>query len=302
MDFQPPNGPPGGPNGGETTAAALRYLTGQRVCTLATVSPTGLPHAAMFSYVNEEMTFYVWTRPGTLTSRHLDANPAVSLTVGEYSPDWRETKGVQASGDGRVLLDPAEIRCAHELFEAKFPGLFPVPPMNVSFLRIRPTQVHFIDNERAAGAAATAAITFSRSLVYSVFGALPGQEAEMIAGRLGKVTLPAGETIVRQGGPADKFFIIVDGEVAVARAAGGHERVVATLGPGQFFGEVAILRDVPRTATVRAVTRTTLLTMDHETFRALVAQSLGTTQDFDEIVRARTSTLGRGAAGAAWET
>lgn len=79
----------------------------------------------------------------------------------------------------------------------------------------------------------------------------------------------------------------------MVREHDGSEQVVATLGPGQFFGEVAILRDMPRTATVRAVTRVSLLTMDDETFRSLVAQSLGVTADFDEIIQARMSGLAR---------
>lgn len=126
---------------------------------------------------------------------------------------------------------------------------------------------------------------FRRDLVYSVFGALPEQRADAVAGRLGRATLPAGTIIVRQGGPAEKFFIIVDGIVDVIREDGGSGQVVATLGPGEFFGEVAILRDMPRTATVRAVTAVSLLTMDSGTFRSLVAQSLGITADFDEIIR-----------------
>ena len=70
---------------------------------------------------------------------------------------------------------------------------------------------------------------------------------------------------MRQGAPADKFFIIVDGEVTVLRDDGrSGEAPVATLRRGQFFGEIAILRDTPRTATVRAVTPVTLLTMDRE--------------------------------------
>jgi CRP-like cAMP-binding protein len=52
---------------------------------------------------------------------------------------------------------------------------------------------------------------------------------------------------------------------------------------------VAILRDMPRTATVRAVTEVSLLTMDDGTFRSLVAESLGIAKGFDEIIRARMS-------------
>ena len=73
--------------------------------------------------------------------------------------------------------------------------------------------------------------------------------------------------IVRQGAPADKFFIIVDGEVEVVRESEGKTRSLGTLGRGQFFGEIAILRDTPRIATVRAVKPTTLFAMERDIFR-----------------------------------
>jgi uncharacterized protein YhbP (UPF0306 family) len=266
------------------------YLAGQRVLTLATASGWGFPHAAMFCYVNDQLTFYIWTHPENVTARNIDINPAVALTVGEYPPGWRPARGVQASGRAAAVLDPEEIRHAHRLFAAKFPGLLPDQLQNLVFLRIRPAELAFISNE-AGGGDGGQATDFRRDPVYSVFGALPEQQADAIAGRLGRATVPAGTIIVRQGGPAEKFFIIVDGMVEVIREDGGSERVVATLGPGEFFGEVAILRDMPRTATVRAVTAVSLLTMDDRTFRSLVAQSLGITRDFDEIIRARMSDL-----------
>jgi CRP-like cAMP-binding protein len=285
MENLPPHGDVDG-----LGADVANYLAGQRVLTLATASGWGFPHAAMFCYVNDQHTFYIWTHPENVTARNIDINPAVSLTVGEYPPGWRPARGVQASGHAAVVLDPAEIRHAGRLFAAKFPGLLPDQLQNLVFLRIRPAELAFITNQAGDGDGGLAT-DFRRDPVYSVFVALPEQQADAIAGRLGRATRPAGTIIVRQGGPAEKFFIIVDGEVEVIREEGGSERVVATLGPGEFFGEVAILRDMPRTATVRAVTAVSLLTMDDRTFRSLVAQSLGITRDFDEIIRARMSDL-----------
>jgi CRP-like cAMP-binding protein len=98
--------------------------------------------------------------------------------------------------------------------------------------------------------------------------------------------------IVRQGAPADKFFIVVDGEVEVVRDSDGKTRRLATLGKGQFFGEIAILRDAPRVATVRAVKPTTLFAMERDVFRSLVAQSMGTTGDFDRVIQQRLEERG----------
>jgi CRP-like cAMP-binding protein/general stress protein 26 len=277
------NRSPGG-HVSELGVDAVNYLAGQRILTLATANGRGLPHAAMFCYVNDKLTFYVWTHPDNMTSRNIDANPAVSLTVGEYPLDAEPASGMQATGQAAVVLDPAEIRQVHQLFAEKFPGLLPDQLRDLVFLRIRPADLTFASNEAEP-------TDFSCDPVYSVFSALPQEQADTIAARLGQVTMQAGTTIVRQGAPAEKFFIIVDGRVEVVREQDGSEQVIATLGPGQFFGEVAILRDMPRTATVRAVTRVSLLTMDDETFRSLVAQSLGVTRDFDEIIKARMSGL-----------
>ena len=285
------NLPPHGHDG--LSADMTNFLVGHRVLTLATASGWDSPHAAMFCYVNDQLTFYVWTHPDNVTTGNIEINPAVSLTIGEYPSDGGSAKGVQASGNAAFVLDPAEISHVHRLFAEKFPGMLPDQLQNLMFLRIRPAELAFVSNEpEGHGEQAT---DFHRNLVYGVFGTLPEHKAEAIAGQLGQVNVPAGTTIVRQGGPAEKFFIITGGTVDVIREEGGSERVVNTLGPGQFFGEVAILRDMPRIATVRAVTEVSLLTMDADTFRSLIAQSLGIATDFDEVIRARMSNVTWGA-------
>ena len=78
-----------------------------------------------------------------------------------------------------------------------------------------------------------------------------------------------GEVIVRQGEIGDRFYVIVKGRVHVLR----DESRIAELGPGEHFGEVALLEDVPRTATVRAAQPTDLLCVGRGDFAA-VARSL----------------------------
>ena len=279
---------------GEANASAnvpphvLDYLRQHETLTLATASAAGVPRAATFVYVNDGATFYVWTRPGGTTAKHIEENPQVSFAIDDYVADWRHTKGVQVNGRCRVVLSPAETRRIVELFSEKFPNVgADEVPSNVIFFRIESVSVVFIDN--TGGGAADQAIgqEYSREVVYDVFRSLPREEAAQVAGEMLPMTAEPGEEIVREGAPADKFFILVDGEVEVVRDVDGEERRLATMEKGQFFGEIAILRDTPRSATVRALTRVTLLAMERETFKNLVAQSLGTTQDFDAVVRER---------------
>jgi len=275
------NCPPGG-HACSLSCDAANYLTAGRILTLATMSGWGSPHAAMFCYVNDGVTFYVGTHPDNMTTRNIYANPAVSLTIGEYPP----ARGVQATGRAGIVVDLAESRRAYGLFAEKFPGLLPDPLRDLVFLRIRPAELAFVSSGAGGGLAAT----FVRDLAYSALGVpldhraghQAKDQAATIATRLGQISVPAGKVIVRQGGPASKFFIISAGQVEVVREDGGSEQVLATLGPGQFFGEVAILRDMPRTATVRALTNVSLLTMDDDIFRSLIAQSLGLSWDYGE--------------------
>jgi hypothetical protein len=97
-----------------------------------------------------------------------------------------------------------------------------------------------------------------------------------------------GETVLRQGELADRFYIITQGEVSVTRQdREGQEIQVATLGPGKFFGEIGLLADRPRTATVRAQTQVELLALDRETFRRMVESSHETADDILKVATER---------------
>jgi uncharacterized protein YhbP (UPF0306 family) len=272
----------------------LDYLREQKKLTLATASTGAVPHATTLVYVNDGVGLYIWTQPETTTARHVSQNPVVSFAIDEYSPNLRETKGIQGRGNCHVLLDSAEIDRVVGLFEEKFPSLAGSLGGNLSFFRIAPSEIQFIDNT-AAEAADEAPVGFHRNLVYSVFRDLPEQEVATLEAQLRTVQISEGDVVVRQGAPADKFFIIVDGEVEVLRDDDGESRRLATLQRGQFFGEIAILRDTPRMATVRALKPTTLFAMEREVFRSLVAQSMGTTDDFESLIRQRLDEIqGRG--------
>ncbi len=91
--------------------------------------------------------------------------------------------------------------------------------------------------------------------------------------RLSKLMVPrsfrAGEAIVKEKDQPAGFFVITSGKVEVVRGeAGGKPQVLATLGPGEFFGEMALFEGQARSATVRAVADTDCLAMTGWDFRA----------------------------------
>ena len=95
-----------------------------------------------------------------------------------------------------------------------------------------------------------------------IFAPLPAPALEGVARALAPVTADAGEVIMREGEPGDRYFAIADGEVVVSKAG----REVARLKRGDGFGEIALIEEVPRTATVVAVTATQLYALEKGPF------------------------------------
>jgi hypothetical protein len=100
-----------------------------------------------------------------------------------------------------------------------------------------------------------------------LFAPLPGQTLERLAGDMRQLEFAAGETIVREGEAGDDFYVIADGRVSVSTDGS----VVGELSSGECFGEIALLRDVPRTATVTAIDDAELYALDREQFIAAVS-------------------------------
>lgn len=85
------------------------------------------------------------------------------------------------------------------------------------------------------------------------------------------VRFPPGEVIFRQGDPGDFIYKIIDGEVEVVREEAGEENVLARLGPGEFFGEAALLTDAPRNATIRTLSPVNTVKIARDDFTTLYA-------------------------------
>jgi len=87
------------------------------------------------------------------------------------------------------------------------------------------------------------------------------------------VAFAAGQEIFQEGRPGAEMYIIEDGEVEVVKLHGAVEKRLSSLGPGDFFGEMSLLEDRPRSATARAVTACKVLPIDASTFDQLLREN-----------------------------
>jgi MFS family permease len=116
-----------------------------------------------------------------------------------------------------------------------------------------------------------------------IFAPLPAPAVERLMANLVHVTAETGEAIIREGDRGDTFYVLVEGAAEVTRDG----ELVAERGPGDYFGEIALLRDVPRTATVTATTPVALLALDRESFLEAVTGHPQSRRSAEAIVRER---------------
>jgi MFS family permease len=124
----------------------------------------------------------------------------------------------------------------------------------------------------------------------TLFAGLPPGRLETAIRRATVRQVPAGETIIRQGDPADFFYVIASGTVEVSQTdADGSRRVLRQMGPAEFFGEIGLLSRVPRTATVVAQTDCTLVALEGAAFLELVESGPGLTYMLLDLHRGAVS-------------
>ena len=107
---------------------------------------------------------------------------------------------------------------------------------------------------------------------------------------IGRAHFESGETIFHQGDRGDRLYIVVDGEVEVVKAEPGkqEETVLARLGPGECFGEMALVSDNLRMATVRSRTSVNVLTLDRDAFQSLFAHLPPLRGLFQQLIEQRS--------------
>ena len=113
-----------------------------------------------------------------------------------------------------------------------------------------------------------------------IFAPLPPVTLEQLAAHLGHVRVAAGDVVFREGDSGDRFYVVERGEVMVEPQG----RPPVTLGRGGYFGEIALLRDVPRTATVTARIDTELWALERDIFIAAVTGHAPSAEAADAVI------------------
>ena len=116
-----------------------------------------------------------------------------------------------------------------------------------------------------------------------MFSVLPPTVLERLASVAAEVRVPAMSEVFEQGDRGERFYVIAEG-TAVVEIDGAE---TSTLGPGDFFGEIALLHDVPRTATVRAVQDLRLHALERDDFIAAVTGHAPSREAADTVVATR---------------
>ncbi len=125
-----------------------------------------------------------------------------------------------------------------------------------------------------------------------LFKETPLSALKDIVSRLQLREIGPGETIIRQGEPGETFYVIEQGEVEIlVETANSPVRPVDRRGPGEFFGEVALLMDTPRTATVRAIGQVWLLELWRTDFLNLVTRDDGIKRNLERVASRRYLSL-----------
>jgi ATP-binding cassette subfamily B protein len=139
----------------------------------------------------------------------------------------------------------------------------------------------------------TASVTPERLRQVSIFSELPDDLLAAAVGLMGTEQYAAGRIIVQEGDIGNRMYLIVRGKVEVFRDTDQGQERTAVLEAGDVFGEISLLRTVPRTATVRTLLPSVFLTLDRAEFDSLMERAPDLRRRLEDIAEQRTVTMGR---------
>jgi hypothetical protein len=122
-----------------------------------------------------------------------------------------------------------------------------------------------------------------------IFSGLSDRELRRVAMFVDSVDLPAGHTLIREGERGHEFFVIAEGTVSVSQ----NGRQLGELGPGGWVGEIALMADTPRTATVATRTPARVFVTTERGFRQLVEGWRSIARQIEQSLAERTSAMAR---------
>ena len=122
----------------------------------------------------------------------------------------------------------------------------------------------------------------------ALFADLSGGHRRVIAELASRVEVPAGKTLTVQGEDGRDFMIVLEGDVEVR----ANDKLIATLGPGSYFGEIALLDDRPRTATLTALTPMVVEVIGRSGFALALAEVPGLADELRGAMARRLDELG----------
>jgi signal transduction histidine kinase len=106
-----------------------------------------------------------------------------------------------------------------------------------------------------------------------LFADLSEEDLERLYQMAETISVPAGQLVLREGDQGDSLFVLLDGELEVTKRQGGQDVLLAVRKPGQFFGEMALLEQAPRSASVRTLQESRLLMINQVAFQTLLSCS-----------------------------
>jgi ABC-type multidrug transport system fused ATPase/permease subunit len=150
----------------------------------------------------------------------------------------------------------------------------------------------------SAAPADAAEAEIARLHAVPLFADLPEEAIAAIAAQTRPEVCDPGQDVVRQGEPGDRMYLVDDGQLDVLVAGPAGERRVSSLGPGDFFGEMALVDRAPRNATVRAATPCRLFALTAADLRALLERHPSIRSEIERTYEARASALEAASAAA----